>query len=89
MKKTPKQIERLNAVHDKVMGKPMPEGFTSGYTGNCGTGKNAIDDRNWVIFRAHPGRVGTADDCIGGFSTQERYKLLPLLNAIKFALNFS
>jgi hypothetical protein len=41
---------------------------TFGYIGNCDIdGRN--DDRCWMVFLPHPGRVGTSDDRIGGFTT--------------------
>lgn len=46
--------------------------WTFGYLGNTYglEGTPAFqDDRSWFAFAAHPGRVGTALDCIGGFST--------------------
>jgi len=84
-----KQLREINRVAKQnarfdVESKNMPEGFTVGYIGNCG---RDFDDRSWMIFRDHAGRVGTKEDRIGGYSTEERYKLRPLINAIKFALN--
>jgi len=85
--KQQREINRVasqNARFDMESKEDMPEGFTIGYIGNC---SSEIDDRSWVIFRAHPGRIGTKEDRVGGYSTQERYKLRPLINAIKFAHN--
>lgn len=46
---------------------------TFGYIGNCGMrredGTYANDDRAWMVFLPHPGRVGRADDSIGYFRT--------------------
>jgi len=39
---------------------------TFGYIGNLGNGH---DDRIWMVFLPHPGRVGTSDDSIGSFPT--------------------
>jgi len=39
---------------------------TFGYIGNLG---NGYDDRTWMVFLPHPGRVGTDEDRIGWFST--------------------
>lgn len=39
---------------------------TFGYIGNVERGR---DDREWMIFLPHPGRVGTDRDRIGGFTT--------------------
>lgn len=41
---------------------------TFGYIGNCSP-SGANDDRRWYVFLPHPGRVGTMDDTLGGFST--------------------
>jgi len=78
-----KRVARLNARFDTEK-LDMPKGFTIGYIGNC---SRNLDDRSWMIFRDHAGRVGTKEDRIGGYSTEERYKLLPFINAIKFALS--
>lgn len=51
--------------------------FKFGYIGNCdGRG---YDDRGWYAFAAHPGRVGNADDRIGGYRTSELAELIPVL----------
>lgn len=50
--------------------------WTFGYIGNCGPG---YDDRVWCAFRAHPGRVGTANDRIGGVSTDRLPALADML----------
>jgi hypothetical protein len=76
------RVARLNAHFDSQ--KDMPEGFSVGYIGNC---SRNLDDRSWMIFRDHAGRVGTREDTIGGYPTEERYKLLKSIHAIKFALN--
>jgi len=78
-----KRVARLNARFDTEQ-LDMPKGFTVGYIGNC---SRNLDDRSWMIFRDHAGRVGTKEDRIGGYSTEDRYKLLPFINAIKFALS--
>lgn len=39
---------------------------TFGYLGNLGNGR---DDRTWMVFLPHPGRVGTSADQVGWFST--------------------
>ena len=78
-----KRVARLNARFDTEQ-LDMPKGFTVGYIGNC---SRNLDDRSWMIFRDHAGRVGAKEDRIGGYSTEDRYKLLPFINAIKFALS--
>ena len=83
-----KRIERFNTLFDTEK-LDMPEGFSVGYIGNCSTdGNNNIifDDRSWHITRESD-FVKTHKDCIGGYSTEERYKLLKSIHAIKFALN--
>jgi hypothetical protein len=77
------RVVRLNAKFDTEH-LDMPEGFSVGYIGNC---SRDLDDRSWMIFRDHAGRVGTREDTIGGYSTEERYKLLTAISTIKFALN--
>ena len=77
------RVARLNARFDTEH-LDMPKGFSVGYIGNC---SRDLDDRSWMIFRDHAGRVGTHKDTIGGYSTQERYKLLTAISTIKFALN--
>jgi len=81
------RVARLNAHFDSQ--KDMPEGFSVGYIGNCSTDVNnniIFDDRSWHIIRESD-FVKTHKDCIGGYSTEERYKLLKSIHAIKFALN--
>jgi hypothetical protein len=39
---------------------------TFGYLGNLSNGR---DDRTWMVFLPHPGRVGTPADQVGWFST--------------------
>ena len=46
--------------------------ITFGYIGNCDTrisGEVVNDHRSWKVFLPHPGRVGTYEDCLGGFPT--------------------
>lgn len=58
--------------------KDLP-GVTIGYIGNCSVASDvrvsAHDDRSWYIFLPHPGRVGTREDSLGGFPTEDRGKL--------------
>lgn len=74
--------ERLNAMFDAYPKASLPEGITTGYIGNL---ESWGDDRAWFIFRSRPGRVGTTEDRIGGYSTENRGKLLSSLRAISFA----
>lgn len=56
--------------------------FTFGYLGNTygleGTPRYQ-DDRRWYAFAAHPGRVGTHKDSIGGVRTDDLGHLITLL----------
>jgi len=83
IERTLARVAKLNAKFDTAK-LDMPEGFSVGYIGNC---SRDLDDRSWMIFRDHAGRVGTREDTIGGYSTEERYKLLTAISTIKFALN--
>lgn len=57
--------------------------WTFGYIGNC---DHQHDDRSWFLFRAHPGRVGTFEDRIGGVATQDLDKLADMgQGALKMA----
>lgn len=64
--------------------------WTFGYLGNCSgiPGTPAFkDDRRWYAFAAHPGRVGTALDSIGGYSTDRLEELATVLHgAVKLAV---
>lgn len=55
-----KLVENLNEV--------IGGGATFGYLGNC---DSRHDYRCWYVFLPHPGRVGTADDRLGGFGTND------------------
>jgi hypothetical protein len=82
------KVAKFNAKFDTAK-LDMPEGFSVGYIGNCSTDVNnniIFDDRSWHIIRESD-FVKTHKDCIGGYSTEERYKLLKSIHAIKFALN--
>jgi hypothetical protein len=50
--------------------------WTFGYIGDV---SRHGDDRGWFAFRAHPGRVGTAADRIGGHGTADLDKLADVL----------
>jgi hypothetical protein len=82
--KIQKQLVSVAKFNARLDAEVMPEGFTVGYIGNC---SRDLDDRSWMIFRDHAGRVGTKEDRMGGYSTEERYKLLTIIKAIKFTLN--
>lgn len=73
-----------------VLNKTTSLGWTFGYLGNCSgmEGTPAFqDDRFWYAFASHPGRVGTARDRIGGFSTSELDRLAAMLGgAVSLAL---
>ena len=53
----------VNEINERTTG-----GFSVGYIGNVGRG---YDDRSWMVFAPHPGRVGTRDDTWGDFRSQE------------------
>lgn len=53
--------------------KDIP-GVSIGYIGNVYS--DGRDDRSWYIFLAHPGRVGGWNDRIGGYPTEERFRLI-------------
>ena len=58
--------------------------WTFGYIGNV---SHWGDDRSWSAFRAHPGRVGTSRDRIGGHSTENIGDLITMLRgALAFAM---
>lgn len=69
--------ERFN----RQMKRLLPEGWTWGYIGNLERGN---DDRSWFIFVPHPGRVGQAEDRIGGFTTENRHLLLQIAVGIDY-----
>lgn len=61
------QIDRLNAELGLV-----DHPITFGYIGNFPIGATAggpNDDRLWMVFLPHPGRVGKTEDRIGGWKT--------------------
>lgn len=60
-------VEELNTL----LGHKPGEGISFGYIGNIPVGAaqgSQHDDRAFYVFLPHPGRVGTYDDRIGGFS---------------------
>ncbi len=70
---------RQNRIFDNFDRKALPDHITIGYIGNVNS--DGTDDRLWCLFR-NTGKVGTSSDSIGGYPTEERYKLLPLITAI-------
>jgi hypothetical protein len=63
--------------------------WTLGYIGNCsgipGT-PAATDTRLWSVTAAHPGRVGTHMDSLGGHTTED---LADLLNELRGAVGLA
>jgi len=53
---------------------------TFGYIGNL---SNTRDDRWWMVFLPHPGRVGTRDDQVGGFPTGSLEGIVETRRALK------
>lgn len=53
--------------------------WTFGYLGNIYGTRQQDDDRMWYAFAAHPGRVGTDRDSIGGFRTENLDRLVEWL----------
>jgi hypothetical protein len=73
----------------KVLTNQTGFAWTFGYIGNCsgipGTPRFQ-DDRRWYGFAAHPGRVGTSQDSIGGVRTEDLDTLVTLLQgAVRLA----
>ena len=61
-------------------------GVTIGYIGNLEVGR---DDREWYIFLPHPGRIGKAEDRLGGYSTEDRWKLVTLARTLKIGFDLA
>ena len=61
-------------------------GVTIGYIGNLEFGR---DDRAWYIFLPHPGRIGKAEDRLGGYSTEDRWKLVTLARTLKIGFDLA
>lgn len=51
--------------------------WSIGYIGNV---TPARDDRTWYAFAAHPGRIGTSADRIGGVATDDLATLATMLS---------
>lgn len=65
--------ERCTRIVEMIAAATGDE-WTLGYIGNV---DRHGDDRPWFAFRAHPGRVGTAADRIGGLDLED---LAPVLS---------
>ena len=73
------RCQRLVEMISEATGEP----WTFGYIGNV---ERRRDDRAWYAFRPHPGRVGTAEDRIGGVATEDLSTLaITLAGALKMA----
>jgi len=66
---------------DKIMERNLPKGWTFGYIGNLG---KEGDQRSWMIFPCEQGYSMEFPEVksIGGFSTEDRDKLLPIAHGI-------
>lgn len=74
--------QTLESIHNELQRKfkalkaEFPE-ISFGYIGNCGVDRSGhFDDRSWQIFLPHPGRIGTYDDRVGGYSTERLPEML-------------
>lgn len=74
-----RSIERLVLQINEVIGG----GATFGYIGNV---ERWGDERCWMVFLPHPGRVGTDGDHIGGFSTDDVVGALLTVSQLQGAL---
>lgn len=75
---TPEELAKRLKRADEVIEDLIKDlaGVSYGYIGNVwNDGRPNPDDRSWFIFLPHSDRIGTAADRIGGYSTEERYKL--------------
>lgn len=78
---------RLVSVLSKHTGIEWSFGYLGNTYGSPGT-PAFRDDRTWYAFASHPGRIGTANDSIGGLSNPS--ELIPLLQgAVALALVLS
>lgn len=71
------EIAELNALLGLTDAKHK---VTFGYIGNL---SNSRDDRTWMVFLPHPGRVGTSDDQVGYFSTGNLEGIVAARRALK------
>lgn len=72
------QCQRLT----ELLTKNTEIDWSFGYLGNSYGIEGTMayqDDRTWYAFAAHPGRVGTTRDRIGGFRTSDLGHLVPVL----------
>jgi hypothetical protein len=66
---------KLNALAETL--KAEFPGVTFGYLGNCGSDcRGQFDERTWTIFLPHPGRIGTYEDRVGSYSTEQLPEML-------------
>jgi hypothetical protein len=74
------EIDAINARFD------LPDrGLTFGYIGNAKLGPKGWDttDCLWFVFLPHPGRVGKADDRLGGFTEGDTRGIVECRKALK------
>lgn len=76
-------VERIRRVAERLT-EATGVKWTFGYIGNC---DHTRDDRNWYLFAAHPGRVGSSADRIGGYATSDLPAFVPVAQgALSMAL---
>lgn len=75
--RTPNRTDRAVASCQRMV-KTLSERtgieFTFGYIGNTYGIEGTVafrDDRRWFAFAAHPGRIGTDHDRLGGYRTSD------------------
>jgi len=68
-------VHRCEAL-TRRLGERTGIAWTFGYIGNVDPHR---DDRRWYAFAAHPGRVGTSRDSIGGVPTEDLDELVSML----------
>lgn len=78
-------IDAINRVMNEL-NKMINGDATFGYIGNLSQFR---DDRAWYVFLPHPGRVGTAEDRLGGFSTGDINGARHTLTALSGALTMT
>lgn len=87
------EYNRVIVSIDRVLGKLNEviwwgkDCATFGYIGNLDA--RFGDDRCWYVFLPHPGRVGTEDDRLGGFSTGDIDGARRTLNELSGALTMT
>ncbi len=67
-----RQVDELNALLG-LADADHSHKVTVGYIGNGKLTSNGWDlsDVRWFVFLPHPGRIGTEDDRVGGFDTDD------------------